>query len=185
MRVARRFQQGFEVTQGQQLACLSLLFVSRRKCNHHSERRGERCNVSHRNSGQFTVLRFFLLLFTPRRSQVRTLYRPLVKPLNNKHLRVCLKSVKILKKWYLPLFARFFLKHWFLRGYLFMRLPKMTLHKPSGNARVRILGKDYYLGKWNSPDAIREYKKIIKSSLNMLLAHLLQRRLIHLSSLEN
>ena len=38
---------------------------------------------------------------------------------------------------------------------------KMTLHKPSGNARVRIPGKDYYLGKWNSPEATTEYKKII------------------------
>ena len=42
-----------------------------------------------------------------------------------------------------------------------VRIPKMTLHKPSGNARVRLFAKDYYLGKWGSPEAAREYKKII------------------------
>lgn len=38
--------------------------------------------------------------------------------------------------------------------------PTMTLHKPSGQARVRIGGKDFYLGKWNSPEAKQAYARV-------------------------
>jgi integrase len=39
--------------------------------------------------------------------------------------------------------------------------PKYALHKPSGHARVRIKGKDIYLGEYNSPESHEEYKRLL------------------------
>ena len=33
------------------------------------------------------------------------------------------------------------------------RIPGYVHHKPTGQARVRINGKDYYLGKFGSPES--------------------------------
>lgn len=41
------------------------------------------------------------------------------------------------------------------------KLPKYALHKPSGHARVRINGKDYYLGVYDSPESHEEYDRLI------------------------
>jgi integrase len=40
-------------------------------------------------------------------------------------------------------------------------IPKMTLHKPSGQARVRIKGRDIYLGRSGTPEAEAEYRRVI------------------------
>lgn len=40
-------------------------------------------------------------------------------------------------------------------------VPKYTLHKASGQARVRIAGKDHYLGRHGSPESRQEYAKLI------------------------
>jgi len=40
-------------------------------------------------------------------------------------------------------------------------IPSYLLHKPSGRARVRIDGKDHYLGPFNSPESRREYATLI------------------------
>lgn len=45
------------------------------------------------------------------------------------------------------------------------RPPKYCLHKPSGNARVRISGKDIYLGEYNSPASRERYNDIIAKFL--------------------
>jgi integrase len=39
--------------------------------------------------------------------------------------------------------------------------PKITLHKASGRARVRLSGKTFYLGKFGSRDARKEYDRLI------------------------
>lgn len=39
--------------------------------------------------------------------------------------------------------------------------PAYTLHKPSGQARVRIDGKDHYLGPYSSPESRRKYARIL------------------------
>lgn len=39
--------------------------------------------------------------------------------------------------------------------------PKCTLHKQSGQARVRVDGKDHYLGKYGSPERRRRYDDLI------------------------
>ena len=41
------------------------------------------------------------------------------------------------------------------------RVPSYLLHKPSGRARVRINGKDYYLGVFGSEESKREYGELI------------------------
>lgn len=41
------------------------------------------------------------------------------------------------------------------------RVPKMSNHKASGQAVVRLGGKDYYLGAWGSPSAATEYGRLI------------------------
>lgn len=41
-------------------------------------------------------------------------------------------------------------------------LPKLVHHKPTGQARVRIDGRDIYLGKYGTPAARRRYQKIIR-----------------------
>lgn len=38
-----------------------------------------------------------------------------------------------------------------------MRIPKLTLHKPTGQARVIIRGRHVYCGLWGSPEAERKY----------------------------
>lgn len=39
--------------------------------------------------------------------------------------------------------------------------PKYALHKPSGQARVRINGKEIYLGKYGSPESHAEYDRLL------------------------
>lgn len=41
------------------------------------------------------------------------------------------------------------------------RTPSYLLHKASGQARVRIRGRDYYLGKHNSPESRERYHKLV------------------------
>ncbi len=41
------------------------------------------------------------------------------------------------------------------------RPPKYALHKPTGQARVRINGKSLYLGKYDSPESNRRYESLI------------------------
>jgi integrase len=41
------------------------------------------------------------------------------------------------------------------------RAPKYSLHKPSGRARVRIKGKDIYLGDYNSRESLERYNEIV------------------------
>jgi hypothetical protein len=40
--------------------------------------------------------------------------------------------------------------------------PRITLHKPSGLARVRVGGKEHYLGKYGSISAIQKYKDVCR-----------------------
>lgn len=40
-------------------------------------------------------------------------------------------------------------------------VPSLVHHKPSGRARVRINGRDYWLGKWGSPEAQIAYDRLI------------------------
>ena len=42
-----------------------------------------------------------------------------------------------------------------------MRDPKYTHHKPSGQARVRIQGKSYYLGKYGTPESWEKYHQLL------------------------
>jgi hypothetical protein len=35
------------------------------------------------------------------------------------------------------------------------------LHRPSGRARVRINGRDVYLGRYNSPESLEEYRRLL------------------------
>lgn len=41
------------------------------------------------------------------------------------------------------------------------RQPGYNLHKPSGQARVRIDGRDHYLGEYDSPESHKKYAEII------------------------
>jgi hypothetical protein len=43
--------------------------------------------------------------------------------------------------------------------------PRYSLHKPSGRARVRINGRDHYLGAYQSPESFAEYDKLIDEYL--------------------
>ncbi len=40
-------------------------------------------------------------------------------------------------------------------------IPQLCLHKPTGQGYVRLDGRAFYLGKWGSPDAEREYDRLI------------------------
>jgi hypothetical protein len=40
-------------------------------------------------------------------------------------------------------------------------VPTYSLHKPSGQARVRLDGRDLYLGAYDSEDSRREYARIV------------------------
>ena len=44
---------------------------------------------------------------------------------------------------------------------LIHRHPQIRLHSPSGCARVRINNKDYWLGRFGTPESLREYDKLI------------------------
>lgn len=41
------------------------------------------------------------------------------------------------------------------------RVPDLVHHKPSGQARVRIEGQDFYLGQFGTPEAEEAYRRII------------------------
>src|SRR5271156_3115987 len=41
------------------------------------------------------------------------------------------------------------------------RLPKYSLHKPSGQAKVRYGGKDTYLGRYGSPESKEAYAAFV------------------------
>ena len=41
------------------------------------------------------------------------------------------------------------------------RIPKLTRHKASGQAVVRLNGKDHYLGPFDAPNARREYDRLV------------------------
>jgi hypothetical protein len=41
------------------------------------------------------------------------------------------------------------------------RTPSLCLHKASGQAVVRLDGKDHYLGKYGSPESEAEYNRLI------------------------
>ncbi len=43
------------------------------------------------------------------------------------------------------------------------KLPKYSLHKPSGQAKVRCGGKDTYLGKYGSPESKEAYARFVAS----------------------
>ncbi len=44
-------------------------------------------------------------------------------------------------------------------------VPSLVHHKPSNRARVRINGRDYWLGKWGSPESQLAYQRLIKEYL--------------------
>jgi integrase len=43
-----------------------------------------------------------------------------------------------------------------------VRVPKLSRHK-SGAARVRIKGKDYWCGRYGSPESLEEYRRVVAS----------------------
>lgn len=47
----------------------------------------------------------------------------------------------------------------------FVRKPSYWLHKPTGQGRVRIKGKDYYLGEYGSEQSLRRYRQLVESLL--------------------
>lgn len=44
-------------------------------------------------------------------------------------------------------------------------IPAYLLHKPTGQARVRINGKDFYLGPYGSDESRRKYGELIASPI--------------------
>jgi len=44
-------------------------------------------------------------------------------------------------------------------------VPSLAHHKPSNCARVRINGREYWLGKWGSPEARAAYDRMIAEFL--------------------
>jgi integrase len=44
--------------------------------------------------------------------------------------------------------------------------PRLTLHKPTGQARVRLDGRDHYLGPWRSPEATERYDTLMSEWLS-------------------
>ncbi len=51
-----------------------------------------------------------------------------------------------------------------------LRVPALTLHKPTGQARVRIEGRDHYLGSFGTDEAQERYKRLIAEWLSGQLA---------------
>ena len=49
----------------------------------------------------------------------------------------------------------------FLGAAVSRKPPKYALHKPSGQARVRINGKEIYLGEYDSPESREEYNRLL------------------------
>lgn len=45
------------------------------------------------------------------------------------------------------------------------KTPAYLLHKPTGQARVRIDGKDHYLGPFNSPESRERYDELVTTWL--------------------
>jgi integrase len=43
--------------------------------------------------------------------------------------------------------------------------PRLTMHRPSGQARVRIDGKDHYLGRWRSPESVERFDTLVNDWL--------------------
>ncbi|MGF1633426.1 MAG: hypothetical protein ACFCVE_06200, partial [Phycisphaerae bacterium] len=42
-----------------------------------------------------------------------------------------------------------------------IRVPKLGLHKATGQARVRFCGRDYFCGRWGTPEAERKYRQLV------------------------
>lgn len=47
-----------------------------------------------------------------------------------------------------------------------VRVPSLVHHKPSGRARVRIAGRDIWLGKWGAPEADERYRRVVAEYLS-------------------
>ena len=47
-----------------------------------------------------------------------------------------------------------------------LRLPTYSLHRASGQARVRIDGRELYLGPFDSPESHRRYRELVDAWLN-------------------
>ena len=48
------------------------------------------------------------------------------------------------------------------------RIPRLTRHKASGQAVVRLNGEDHYLGKYGTPEVTSAYERLIAESLDEL-----------------
>ncbi|QDV31896.1 hypothetical protein Spb1_38420 [Planctopirus ephydatiae] len=46
------------------------------------------------------------------------------------------------------------------------RKPAYLLHRPTGQARVRISGKDTYLGKFGTPESREKYEELVTAWLS-------------------
>jgi hypothetical protein len=44
-------------------------------------------------------------------------------------------------------------------------IPDYLLHRPSGQARVRINGRDHYLGLYDSAESKAKYQELVKRTL--------------------
>ena len=42
-----------------------------------------------------------------------------------------------------------------------LKTPALVHHKPTGRARVRIEGRDYYLGRWGDPEVEARYRRLV------------------------
>jgi hypothetical protein len=45
-------------------------------------------------------------------------------------------------------------------------VPKLQHHRATGQARVKIAGRDYYCGRWGSKEATAKYHRLIAEFLN-------------------